>query len=264
MTARSINTDTDHGGVARILALPDAASAQEPATLAQLNAAVEGLAWKDSARVSTQGNINLASPGTTIDAVTMAASDRVLVRSQTSTLENGLYIWNGAAVPMTRSLDANTAPELEQAVTTVEEGTDAGSSFRQQSVNFVLGTDPVVWVSFGTVVPAASETTAGKLKLATQTQTDTGTDDTTAVTPLKLANSANRKLKAVADIGDGSSTVFVLTHGFGTRDLHVAIRRTSGAFDEVVADVEYTSTTTITVRFASAPTTNQYHVTILG
>jgi hypothetical protein len=41
--------------------------------------------------------------------------------------------------------------------------------------------------NIGTTVSAASETVAGIIEIATQAETDTGTDDLKAVTPLKLA-----------------------------------------------------------------------------
>ncbi len=116
-------SDLDFGGVARVRNLPSPVNADEPARLADLNSAVEGLAWKDSSRVASQTNLNLSSPGASIDGVTMTVGDRVLVKAQTLGAENGIYIWNGAAIAMTRALDANTAAELEQAITTVEEGT---------------------------------------------------------------------------------------------------------------------------------------------
>jgi len=89
-------------------------------------------------------------------------------------------------VPMTRSLDASTSAELEQAVTTVEEGTSAGATFRQTTINFTLDSGSVTWTSFGTAAGAASESTAGIAEIATQGETDTGTDDARFVTPLKL------------------------------------------------------------------------------
>ena len=51
----------------------------------------------------------------------MVAADRFLAKNQTAPAENGIYIWNGAAVAATRALDANTAAELEQAIVTVED-----------------------------------------------------------------------------------------------------------------------------------------------
>ena len=138
-------SDLDFGGVARIRNLPAPVNPDEPVRQQDLNSAVEGLAWKDSCRVASQANVNLSSPGASIDGITLTVGDRILVKAQTVGSENGLYIWNGAAVAMTRSLDASTSNELEQAVTTVEEGTSAGTSWRQSVVNFVLDTGSVTW-----------------------------------------------------------------------------------------------------------------------
>jgi hypothetical protein len=254
----------DLGNVARIENLAAPVSANDAARKADVDSAIEGLAWKDACRVSTQGNINLSSPGATIDGVSMSTSDRVLVRAQTTTNQNGIYIWNGAAVAMSRALDASTAAELEQAVTTVEEGTDAGATFRQTAVNFTLDTDPVVWASFGTSAPAASETTAGIAELATQAETDAGSDDARIVTPLKLATYANRKLKYAANVGDGSATQITVTHNLSTRDVAVAVYRNSSPYDSVLCDVERDTVNSVVVRFAAAPTSNQFRVVVLG
>ncbi len=136
-------SDLDFAGVARIRNLPAPVNPDEPVRQQDLNSAVEGLAWKDSCRVASQANLNLSSPGASIDGITVVAGERVLVKAQTVDSENGIYIWNGAGVAMTRSLDANTSEELEQAITTVEEGTSIGMSWRQSVVNFVLGTGSV-------------------------------------------------------------------------------------------------------------------------
>lgn len=262
--ARQILSDLDFNSVARITNLPDPTASHHAATKGYVDSAVEGLAWKDGVRVSTQGNINLAAPGATIDGITMATNDRFLVRSQTAPEENGIYIWNGAATPATRAADASTFDELEAAVVTVEEGSDADSTFRQTAVNGTIGTDDVVWSSFGTAAPSASESTAGVIEIATQAETNTGTDDARAVTPLKLANWTGRKLKFAQDVGDGSATQYTITHNLGTRDVVVSVARNSGAYDEVSCDVEHTTTNSVTLRFAAAPSSNQFRCVVLG
>jgi hypothetical protein len=262
--AKAIKTNLDFESTARLLNLPAPASANEPARLADLNSAVEGLAWKDSCRVATQANLNLSSPGSSIDGVTMAAGDRVLVKAQTTPSENGIYVWNGAAVAMSRALDASTAAELEQAVTTVEEGTSAGSSFRQTAVNFTLDSGSVTWTLFGASAPPASETTAGIAELATQSETDTGTDDARIVTPLKLKNWSNAKKKHMADVGDGSATQYDISHNFNTRDVQVTVYRNSSPWDDVICDVERSDANTVRLRFATAPSNNQFRVVIVG
>lgn len=262
--ARIVATDLDFNSAARILNLLDPTAAQHPATKAYVDSVVEGLAWKDSARVATQSNIDLSAPGATIDGITMATNDRVLVRAQSTGAQNGIYVWNGASTPATRAPDASTFAELEQAVVSVEEGTSAGTTYRQTAVNGTIGSSDVTWSVFGTSAPSASETTAGVIEVATQGETDTGTDDARAVTPLKLANWSGRKLKFTADIGDGSATQFTVTHNLGTRDVTVAVYRNSGSYDEVITDVEHTTTNSVVVRFVSAPTSNQFRVVVLG
>lgn len=261
---KPILTDLDFVNTSRLTNLPNPVGNQEAATKAYVDSAVEGLAWKDSVRVSTQGNLNLASPGATIDGVTMTNGDRVLVRQQSTQSQNGIYIFNGAATPMTRALDANSTLDLEQAVVTVEEGADAGATFRQTQVNFTIDSGNIIFASFGTAAPAATETTAGIAEIATQAETDTGTDDARIVTPLKLATHANRKRKLTQSIGDGTATQFTITHNFNTREVLVEVYRNSGNFDSILCDVERLTLNSVRVTFSAAPTSNQYSVVVLG
>lgn len=259
-----VSTTFDFQSAGTVTGLANPSNASDAATKAYVDSAVEGLAWKDSARVSTQGNLDLSAPGSTIDGITMASGDRILVRAQSTASENGIYIWNGASSAATRSLDANTAAELEQAVTTVEEGTNAGVSYRQTAVNFTLGSGSVSWSVFGTAAGSASETSAGVAEIATQTETDAGTDDLRIVTPLKLATSPFAAKKYAANFGDGSSTSFNFTHNFGTRDVLVEVILNSGNYDTVLCDVQRTSTNQVTVVTSVAPASNAYRVLIRG
>lgn len=246
---------------ARITGLLDAVADQEPATFAQVKAAIEGIAWKDSVRVATQSNLNLSSPGATIDGITMAADDRVLVMNQSTGSQNGIYIWNGAAVAMTRSADASTAAELEQAATTVEEGTSAGATYRQTTVNFTLGSGSVAWTTFGATVGAASTSSAGIVQLATSAETSTGTDTSKAITPDALANSNKARKAYAATFGDGAATQYDITHNLGTVDITAVVKVVStGAV--VICDITATSTTVVRLNFAAAPATNTLRVTV--
>src|SRR6478735_1834998 len=251
--AKPILTDQDFGGVAKVIGLPAPTSSTDAATKGYVDSAVEGLAWKDSVRVASTANINLAAPGATIDGITMAANDRFLAKDQTTANQNGIYIWTGAATPATRAADMDTAAEVEQAVTTVEEGTSAAATFRQTAVNVTLGTTSLLWTSFGTSAPAASETTAGIAEIATQVETDAGTDDARMVTPLKLKTSKLFNKSFTATIGDGSATSFNIDHNFNTRAVVVEIYKNSGNYDTVIADVTRPSVNRVTVTFAVAP-----------
>lgn len=262
--ARKFFTDIDLQSASKVVNVPSPSAAGDVVPKSYVDSLVEGLAWKDSCRVATQANINLSSPGSTIDGITMASQDRVLVRSQSTASENGIYVWNGSAVAMTRSLDASTFAELEQAVTTVEEGTSAGTSYRQDQVNGTIDSSTVTWVTFGTAAPAASESTAGIAELATQAEVDAGTDDLRIVTPLKLATWSGRIRKYSTSIGDGSATSYTITHSLNTRDVIIRVFPNSGNYDDVEVDVYRPSTTTATLVFATAPASNAYRVVVIG
>lgn len=261
--ATVVNTVLDFGGRRRITNLAQAQAAGEPVTFEQLSAAIDGNAWKDNVRVATSTNINLTSPGATLDGVTMSSGDRVLVRAQTTATQNGLYIWNGAAVAMTRSSDADTFDKIENATVSVDEGTGAGTTWRQTAVNGVIGTNNVVWASFGGAAPA-TETVSGIAELATQAETDAGTDDARIVTPLKLANYAGRAKRYAVNIGDGTATSIAVTHNLGTLDVQVYVYENGGSRREVFVEKQHTNTNTVTLVFDTAPTAASLRVVVVA
>jgi hypothetical protein len=263
--AKDILSDLNMGSVARLTNLPDPTLAQHAATKAYVDNAVEGLSWKASVRVASAGsNINLAAPGATIDGITMSSNDRFLAKDQSTPSQNGIYIWNGAATPATRAADASTFNELEQAIVTVQEGTNAATTWRQTNVNGTIDSSAVAFVAFGTSAGAATESSAGIAELATQGETDTGSDDARIVTPLKLTNWSGRKRKASAVIGDNSATSFNIDHNFNTRQVIVEVYKNSGNYDTVLCDVTRPTVNRVTLTFAVAPTSSAYEVVIIG
>jgi hypothetical protein len=118
------------------------------------------------------------------------------------------------------------------------------------------------WIRLEVNRDQATETVLGLVRLATQTQVNTGTDDTTAVTPLKLKTYLDNNVGGyAANVGNGSATSFALTHGLNTRDVVVSVYDNS-TYESVIVDVTATSTTVVTVAFASAPASNAYRVVI--
>lgn len=64
--------------------------------------------------------------------------------------------------------------------------------------------------------------------------------------------------------GDGASTSFNIYHNLNTKDLSVSIREVALPYAEVIADVYFTTDNYITIGTSTAPTANQYRVTIIG
>ncbi len=82
-----------------------------------------------------------------------------------------------------------------------------------------------------------------------------------AVTDAKLATKPNKTYTTV--IGNGSLTELPVTHNLGTRAVTVQVYDTSTGAD-VLVDIVRTSTTVVTLTFASAPSTGAYTVVVQG
>ena len=93
------------------------------ATQAYVDAVKVGLDVKDSVRVTTTANIASLNSTMTIDGVAVIAGDRVLVKDQTTTADNGIYVVvSGGA--WTRATDFDSSQEVTPgAFAFVEEGT---------------------------------------------------------------------------------------------------------------------------------------------
>lgn len=108
----------------------------------------------------------------------------------------------------------------------------------------------------------ATESVKGIAELATQAETNAGTDDLRIVTPLKLKTLLDSRVGGYAvTIGDGVNTSYALSHGLNTRDVVVAIYKVS-TNEQVITDVTATSTSVVTVSFFTAPASNSYRVVI--
>lgn len=121
---------------------------------------------------------------------------------------------------------------------------------------------PSDWIFLQTNVDQATESTPGIAEIATQVETNAGTDDQRIVTPLKLKTFFDTIIGGfAANVGNGSSTSFVLSHGLNTLDVVIEIYEVSTG-DTVITDTSRTSVNSVTVLFNTAPTANQYRVVI--
>ena len=261
-----VNTVLDFNNQGSIANLPNAVNPQDPMTLAQGQAMLNGLQWKPSVFAGTTSNINIASPGSTFDGLTATIGKRILLFGQTNPIENGVYIWNGATSAMTRSADMATSAELNNAVVEVDGGGTAngGTVWRQQTANPTVGTSNIVFGSFIPTSAAASTSTAGVIQIATQTQVNTGTATNLAVTPATLAGTSLFTKKYATTFGDGTSTSYAITHNLNTTDVEVSVFLATGTGDDVEVVVQRTSVNVVTIITSVAPASNAYRVVVVG
>ncbi len=139
----------DAGG-GRVAGVGTPTASDDAATKAYVDGLVQGAAWKPAVHAASIGNVSLSAPGAAIDGVTLAALDRVLLKDQTAVVDNGVWVWTGAAVAMTRASDLDSSADFPSAAVFVEEGTTNGDSGWVSTSNpgFVLGTTPNFWAQF--------------------------------------------------------------------------------------------------------------------
>lgn len=144
---------------------------------------------------------------------------------------------------------------------------NSGVTFIQDIVVNTLG--HVTSVGTGTV-PDASTTAKGIIEIATQTEVNTGTDTTRAVTPSTLANYVGSQVDAnsfqvALDAAESavtkSTNVYTVTHGLASQNLIVQVMDTVD-YATVYVDVTRPTTSAIKVSFAASVTDGDYHVMI--
>lgn len=96
---------------------------QALATRGYVDSVAAGLDPKDSCKVATTANITLSGTQT-IDGVSVSAGDRVLVKSQSSSSANGIYICDAGS--WSRSTDMATGSAAAGASMFIEQGTVNG------------------------------------------------------------------------------------------------------------------------------------------
>lgn len=230
-------------GAQRLTNVADPIAAQDAATKNFVENLLNGTDWKPSVRAATTANITLSGLQT-IDGITVAAGERVLVKNQTTASANGLYL--AASGAWTRTVDADGAGELSAATAVmVEEGTtQAETQWRVTTDGAItIGTTAIAFAQIG----AATSYTAGA--------------GITIVGNVISADAAAVVRKYAETIGDGSATSIAVAHNLGTQDIDVRVRDAS-TNAAVECDWVATSTTTVTLSFAAAPALNSLRVVV--
>lgn len=249
----------------KIINLGDPSGSTDAVNKQYVDNMLRGLQWKQPVRAASTANVSVAAPGASLDGVTLAVNDRVLLKNQTSAAENGIYVWSGAAVALTRALDADAAGELSPgtAVTVTEGTTNADSVFAIISdTAVVVGTTAMTW---GAVGGGQSFTASNGVQKSGSNFSGVAAPSggiTVGASGFAIDTSIVAR-KISGNLGNGSLTTIDVAHNFGTLDVDVTLREVS---TQDAYDTDWRSLDTNTVRFtfAAAPSASQFRFTIMG
>jgi hypothetical protein len=116
--------------------------------LLALQSYAAGISWKQPCVAASLTNLTLSGTQT-IDGHAVSVGDRVLVKNQSTSAQNGIYIVASGA--WSRSLDASTWNELICAITFIEYGTQAGGAwFCTAQAGGTIGVTSNTWSQFTT------------------------------------------------------------------------------------------------------------------
>ena len=135
-------------------------NATDAATKSFVESTAQGLDVKDSCAAATTANITISTAlnnGDTLDGVTLSTNDRVLVKDQSTSSENGIYVVGASPA---RASDLAAGADAAGMFTFVEQGTvnaDNGFVCTSNKGSAVVGTNNLAYSQFS----GAGSVTAG-------------------------------------------------------------------------------------------------------
>ena len=146
---------TNGNNDATITGVKDPVNNRDVATKQYVDALLQGIQGKFVARVRAQADVGTLSGAQSVDGVSLIDGDTILLDSQSTSTEDGLYIVRAGA--WERATGWDTGDGAGAFFVFVEEGTDDNKGFvcTNDSGSDVIGTDDLVFAQFsgaGTIV----------------------------------------------------------------------------------------------------------------
>jgi len=207
-----------------------------------------------------QGNLTVNGTTTTVNSTVVTVDDILIelgsVASPTNTTAEGggLSLLGTTNKTITWGV-ANTAWTSSENFNIV-----TGKTYK------VNGTDVLSSTTLGSGVTGSSLTSVGILTGGTWNASTIAVlyGGTGATTAAGAKTNLGFTTKYAADIGDGTATSITVTHGLASSDVQVYVYEKAAPYGQVFPDVAHTSSSVVTLSFASAPTSAQYRVVVIG
>lgn len=257
----------------------DGSGAQDAATKGQLDAAIaaltSGQVLKGAVVVAVGTNVTLATPGATLDGITMSNPMTVLLTGQTTGSQNGPYVWTGASTPLVRATNWDTSGEaVLGSYWVVEQGTHADSyALLTNDATITLGTTtPTFSYIGGTGLTAGNgiNITGGVVSAVANTGitvTGSGIGTDFAVVGRKFVGSIPATTAGAFTVSGSTVTI---NHALSNAAPLFVIRASSvpasgySAGQVVEMDHVAADANNLTLTLPAAPATNNWLVTVVG
>jgi hypothetical protein len=239
LQAPTVNLDLNGQRLVNV-ATPVAAS--DAATKGYVDNARAGISVKDPVRVALRSNVNLNSPGTSLDGVDLAPGDRFLAAAQNTGTDNGIYVYNGPTEAATRAGDADGPGEVvDGSMVAVAEGAFAGYQFIQTNTGSgAPGTWTQGWVVFtmgGQTYTAGTGLVLDGTRFSLEAPVPVNLGGTGAATAVDARANIGALGRYATDLGAiTAGSVYTLTHGLGSVDVGVWFRTLD---DNRVIDIDW-------------------------
>jgi hypothetical protein len=179
----------------------------------------QGLDTKASCVAATTVNITLSAPQT-VDGIALVSGDRCLVKDQSTTANNGIYLV--AAGSWTRALDMDTWAEVPGAYVFIETGTTQADTgwVCTSNAGGTIGVTAIIWaqfsgagsgvssLNFGTTGLTPASATTGAITVAgTLAVANGGTNITSYAIGDLIYASTTGVLSKLADVATGNALI---------------------------------------------------------
>jgi hypothetical protein len=255
-----------------LLPASDPTNANHAVRKAYVDTFAQGLIPIANCRVATTTNGTLATAyenGDTIDGVTLATGDRILIKNQTTQSENGIYTVNASGAP-TRATDYDEDSEVIRGTFTyITEGDDnASTQWVMYSDSPQVGTDQILFTFQPGITVNFVNLGTGEGVFYQQSELDIELKSILAGDNIQVSSSADEitiagptwTKETPSGLVNGSNTSYTLSNTpiANSLDLVLNTRVLTEGVDYILSGTTITMTTAISASYSSLPFIAKY------